>query len=132
MPIRSKCRRRGISLRLKLAGFLLIQIFVIWGVVWSRQSLSFDKKLCGVDQQRINHSTPVTYSDPFTAQVEKPTTTSKPVSKKTTTKPVIDMVNDYQPFVDFSFVFPQIIPTIEGSRNFFLIILVNSAAKGKE
>ena len=119
MPRMSKCFRRRSSLCLQLAVLLLIQLFVIWSVVGSRQSAFFDK-LFGVDRQRVNPFAPVTYSD----------TTIEQVAKKTTKKPPIDMVNDYQPFVDFRLVFPQIIPTIQGSRNFFPIILVNSAAKG--
>ena len=42
------------------------------------------------------------------------------------------MVNDYYPFVDFKFVFPEIMPVLEGSVHFFLVVLVNSGAKGNE
>ena len=125
MSLKSQCR--GIPLRLILAGLIIMQLFFIWAVVRSRQSY-FDRKLLGADGQRVNSLTAVTYSDTLTEQV-----VTKSIVKKTTKKPVIiDMVNDYQPFVDFRFVFPHIIPTIKGSRDFFLIILVNSAAKGKE
>ena len=44
----------------------------------------------------------------------------------------IDMINDYYPFVDFKFVSPEIIPVLEGSVDFFLVVLVNSGAKGNE
>ena len=52
MPIMSKCCRRRSSLGLQLAVLLLIQLFVIWCVVGSRQSAFFDK-LFGVDRQRV-------------------------------------------------------------------------------
>ena len=68
------------------------------------------------------------------AQKEVPQTTRKPqtTAKKTTKKPEIDMVNDYQPWVDFKFVYPEVQPTIEGSRDFYLVVVVNSGAKGNE
>ena len=40
----------------------------------------------------------------------------------------IDIVNDYYPFVDFKFVFPEISPSNVDSRNLFMIVLVNSGA----
>ena len=49
-----------------------------------------------------------------------------------TTKPSIDIVNDYYPFVDFKFVFPEIYPKVETTPEIFMIILVNSGAKGEE
>ena len=52
---------------------------------------------------------------------------TKPKSKA---KPKIDIVNDYYPFVDFELVFPDISPRVERTRNIFMIVLVNSAAKG--
>ena len=48
-----------------------------------------------------------------------------------TAKPSIDIVNDYYPFVDFKFVFPEIFPMIEKTPEIFMIILVNSGAKGE-
>ena len=54
-------------------------------------------------------------------------TTTKPSSK-----PSIDIVNDYYPFVDFKFVFPEISPKVETPPNIFMLVLVNSAAKGDE
>ncbi|XP_028392343.1 beta-1,3-galactosyltransferase 5-like [Dendronephthya gigantea] len=42
----------------------------------------------------------------------------------------IDMVNDYYPFVDFRFVYPEISPKVDVTRNIFMIILVKSGAKG--
>lgn len=53
--------------------------------------------------------------------------TKKPTATK---KPAIDTVNDYYPYVDFKFVFPEISPVIEGSRDFLLIVFIISAAKG--
>ncbi|XP_028392501.1 beta-1,3-galactosyltransferase brn-like [Dendronephthya gigantea] len=40
------------------------------------------------------------------------------------------MVNDYYPFVDFRFVYPDISPKVDETRKIFMIILVNSGAKG--
>ena len=66
---------------------------------------------------------------PFTtAGNAVPTTTAKQPS----TKPSIDIVNDYYPFVDFKFVFPEISPKVETTPQIFMIILVNSGAKGEE
>ncbi len=56
-----------------------------------------------------------------------PTTTTKP-----TTKQGIDIVNDYYPFVDFKFVFPQISPRVETTPNIFMMVLVNSGANGDQ
>jgi hypothetical protein len=53
-------------------------------------------------------------------------------AKKTTKKPKIDMVNDYQPWIDFKFVYPEIQPTIDESKDFFMVVLVNSGANGNE
>ena len=62
--------------------------------------------------------------------------TGKPVGSVTTKKPTkkaeIDMVNDYQPWIDFKFVYPEVQPTIQGPRDFYLVVLVNSGAKGNE
>ena len=49
---------------------------------------------------------------------------------KTIKKPVIDMVNDYEPFIDFKFVFPEIMPIVKSHANLFLVVLVNSGARG--
>ena len=57
----------------------------------------------------------------------KPTVTIKP-----TKKAEIDMVNDYQPWIDFKFVYPEVQPTIQGPRDFYLVVLINSGAKGDE
>ena len=41
------------------------------------------------------------------------------------------MVNDYQPYVDFRFVYPDIQPTIRDTRDLYMVVLVNSGAKGE-
>ena len=51
---------------------------------------------------------------------------------KTIKKPVIDMVNDYEPFIDFKFVFPEIMPLGKNHSDIFLVVLVNSGAMGDE
>ena len=48
-----------------------------------------------------------------------------------TAKPSIDIVNDYYPFVDFKFIFPEIFPNVKKTPDIFMIILVNSGAKGE-
>ena len=56
-----------------------------------------------------------------------PVATAKPSAK-----PSIDIVNDYYPFVDFKFVFPDISPKVERTANIFMMVLVNSGARGDE
>ena len=51
-----------------------------------------------------------------------------PIAKK----PEIDMVNDYHPYVDFRFEYPEIQPKINDSKDIYLVVLVNSGAKGNE
>ena len=53
-------------------------------------------------------------------------------TRKPTAKPSIDVVNDYYPFVDFKFVFPEISPKVETTPEIFMMVLVNSGAKGDE
>ena len=61
---------------------------------------------------------------------------TSPQQHCTNTKPSaklsIDIVNDYYPYVDFKFVFPAISPKLENTANIFIMVLVNSAAKGDE
>ena len=59
-------------------------------------------------------------------------TTTKATTTKATTRPSIDIVNDYYPFVDFKIVFPEISPNVERKQDLFMIVLVNSGAKGDE
>ena len=40
----------------------------------------------------------------------------------------IDIVNDYYPFVDFKFVFPEISPSNVNPQGIFMVVLVNSGA----
>ena len=58
----------------------------------------------------------------------------KPAVKqaKPSQRPSIDIVNDYYPFVDFKFVFPEISPNVDRKQDIFMIVLVNSAARGDE
>ena len=67
---------------------------------------------------------------------QRPATKSKLMRRikkaKPSAKPVIDIVNDYYPFVDFKFVFPENSPKVETTPEIFMIILVNSGAKGEE
>ena len=48
----------------------------------------------------------------------------------------VDIRNDYYPFVDFKFVFPEVTPTELGisskAQKYFLVILVNSGATGEK
>ena len=50
----------------------------------------------------------------------------------TTRKPVLDAANENYPHVDFKFVYPEIKPTFQNASGFYLVILVNSGAKGNE
>jgi hypothetical protein len=61
-------------------------------------------------------------------------TTRKPIltTTKPTKKPTIDMVNDYQPWIDFKFVYPEVQPIILGPRHFYLVVVVNSGSNGDE
>jgi hypothetical protein len=43
----------------------------------------------------------------------------------------VDIRNDYYPFVDFKFVFPEVSPQVNETQKYFLIVLVNSGAKGE-
>ena len=56
------------------------------------------------------------------------------VSNKSINKnaPSVDLVNDYYPAIDFKFVFPEISPKVDGTQNIFMIVLVNSGAKGEK
>ena len=55
---------------------------------------------------------------------------AKPKEKNSENR-TIDIVNDYYPFVDFRFVFPEIQPDNVNSRNLFMIVLVNSGASSE-
>ena len=55
--------------------------------------------------------------------------TSKEIN---TTLSSIDLVNDYYPFIDFQLVFPAIWPKVEKIPKIFIIVLVNSGAKGEK
>ena len=88
----------------------------------------------------VNERTTVTYNANSTRKGRLvdgnkvlPTTRIKPTTaRKVTKKPEIDMVNDYQPWIDFKFVYPEVQPIIEGPRDFYLVVVVNSGAKGNE
>ena len=51
---------------------------------------------------------------------------------KLSTKKPVDMDNDYYPFVNFSLVWPETMPDLNGQRDFFLVVVVNSAARGEK
>ena len=42
----------------------------------------------------------------------------------------IDLINEYYPFIDFKFVFPEISPKVRRTPDIFLMVLVNSGAMG--
>ncbi len=44
----------------------------------------------------------------------------------------VDIQNDYYPFVDFKFVYPEISPEINRTQKYFMLVLVNSGAKGQD
>ena len=43
----------------------------------------------------------------------------------------VDIRNDYYPFVDFKFVLPEVSPQVSKTKKYFMIVLVNSGAKGE-
>ncbi|XP_031570012.1 UDP-GalNAc:beta-1,3-N-acetylgalactosaminyltransferase 1-like [Actinia tenebrosa] len=65
-------------------------------------------------------------------QTSPSTTTSNNSKISPPTAKTIDMENEYHPLVNFSFVWPETTPDLKGERDFFLVVLVNSAAKGKK
>ena len=75
-------------------------------------------------QGQVSQTSPQT---PHATKEQRTTGTAKP-----TTQPSIDIVNDYYPFVDFKIVFPEISPTVDRKQDLFMIVLVNSGAKGDE
>ena len=44
----------------------------------------------------------------------------------------VDMVNSYHPFIDFRLVIPEISPKVTNTSNIFIMVLVNSSAKGEK
>ena len=42
----------------------------------------------------------------------------------------VDIENDYYPYVDFKFVAPEISPKVNFMRKYFMLVLVNTGAKG--
>ena len=72
------------------------------------------------------NNTKLSYADEKIESIKTLTTAaSRPVTTKNIT---VDIVNDYYPFVDFKFVFPDVTPNNVASRDFFFIVLVNSGA----
>ena len=144
MALRKQCRVKSARYCwLRLGCFFFLQFLCITIVILSRNSFT----TAGVYQQR-----PLCL-DSILSSVESNTVLS-PGSKaillsaenkvissnsnnaittnipKTIKKPVIDMVNDYEPFIDFKFVFPEIMPIVKSHANLFLVVLVNSGARG--
>ena len=58
--------------------------------------------------------------------------TPSAMQAKPSQRPSIDIVNDYYPFVDFKFVFPEISPSFDRKQDIFMMVVVNSAARGDE
>lgn len=60
--------------------------------------------------------------------VKTAATITRPIISSTK-KHEVDMENDYHPFVDFRFVWPEVKPKLS-NRDYFMIVSVNSAAHG--
>ena len=129
MALRKQCRVKSARYCwLRLGCFFFLQFLCITIVILSRNSFT----TAGVYQQR-----PLCL-DSILSSVESNAVLS-PGSKailssgesnipKTIKKPIIDMVNDYEPFIDFKFVFPLIMPIVKNHAVLLLVILVNSGA----
>ena len=76
----------------------------------------------------IERNSPYYKYDNNTGTPSQSQNTVVPITKKLE----IDMVNDYYPHVDFRFEYPEIQPKISDSKDIYLVVLVNSGAKGNE
>ena len=105
-----------------------------------KRQVEFDKTVMPVNSQlkiNINPQAQPTVEQQIDASKDKShqtLTTRKPIltTTKPTKKPTIDMVNDYQPWIDFKFVYPEVQPIILGPRHFYLVVVVNSGSNGDE
>ena len=132
MALRKQCRVKSTRYCwLRLGCFFLFAVFVHYLTIVTLSRNSFTT--AGVSQQR-----PLCL-DSILSSVESNAVLS-PGSKailssgennipKTIKKPIIDMVNDYEPFIDFKFVFPLIMPIVKNHAVLLLVILVNSGAR---
>ena len=120
---------------------MLVLLFQIYFVAWSlgNKVLQVSNKLCELQEtsdfektkliRPLDSSANIPGRFPHSRQQKR----SKSIKRRThSTKSSIDMVNDYYPYVDFKFVFPDISPNVKTTSNIFMIILVNSGAKGEE
>ena len=128
------------SLRRVLIGVILfiylVLVLIIWSLLHPSQSMSI-KDVFRLERLKTPCDcprAPSSIASPTRVHIIQNTIPVKTVKlNKTKLKPVTDMVtDDPYPYVDFKLVFPSIVPVIKGSRNFFLIVLVISAAKGEE
>jgi hypothetical protein len=79
----------------------------------------------------VNHIVYVSSLATLPAIIKISVNTTKSEAKPTA-RPSIDLVNDYYPLrVDFKFVFPEISPNVNTTPNTFMMVLVNSGAKGE-
>ena len=116
---------------------VLVSFHVLLAVVVMRKRNSaVNTELESLLEREKNHNCRQYTEVTFTSSVNNPRQVDKNKeilpAKKPTKKPEIDMVNDYQPWVDFKFVYPEIQPTIDESKDFFMVVLVNSAANGNK
>jgi hypothetical protein len=70
--------------------------------------------------------------DKNTSSTPKPALVSNNPKAKNRKGPSVDMVKDYYPPIDFRFVFPQVSPEVNRTRSIFIIVLVNSGARGEK
>ena len=119
---------RGRSRNLTILVVVLLQVLFIFAVLvlYKRDSVS-NIGCDGLREELIPFHNVNKVTEDSNRNIHT-TTTPKPVLN--TKKPAIDMVNDYQPYVDFKFEFPEIQPQIDDPKDFYLIVLVNSGSHG--
>ena len=121
------CRGRSRNLIILVAVVLLQLLFTFAVLVlYTRDSVSNNGLCDGLREELIRfHNVNKTTAD--SNQNIHTTIAPKPSTKK----PAIDMVNDYQPYVDFKFEYPEIQPHIDDPKDFYLVVLVNSGSHGE-
>ena len=122
------CRGRG--LRFFLTLFTLLQclfISVVFVLYNGSETINIENCRRGNKTQTVNNTYMNNGIQLLQNQGNAGLPTNKPLSTK---KPSVDMVNDYVPYVDFKFVYPEIQPRIDEDSHFYLVILVNSGAQG--
>ncbi|CAB4019367.1 beta-1,3-galactosyltransferase 5-like [Paramuricea clavata] len=135
MLIYNPCRGR--SSRTFIILFVFLQLLFVLAVfaLYTSDTVSIISVAKRIQNDNVNKAvggrnilTSPSPNVPATTHATSPRTSTPSPTKK----PSIDMVNDYQPYVDFKLKYPEIQPKMADSKDFFLVVLVNSGAKGDE